>query len=62
MFFPSNSSVKESNISLGVFREDAYVIRWSLIESAMIFLALTKFFLCKALAWSPYGIGTSPLM
>ena len=47
MFFPSNSLVKESNISFGVFREDTCGIQWSVIES-MIFLALTKFFLCKA--------------
>ena len=43
MFFPSNSLVKESNISFGVFKEDTCGIRWSVIESAMIFLALTKF-------------------
>ena len=48
MFFPSNSLFKESNISFGVFREDTCGINWSLIESAMIFLASTKFFLCKA--------------
>ena len=48
MFFPSNSLVKESNISLGVFREDTYGIIWFLIESAMICLALNKLFLCKA--------------
>ena len=53
MFFPSNRLVKESNIFLGVFREDTCGIRWSFIESTMIFLASTKFFLCKALASSP---------
>ena len=47
MFFPSNRLVKESNI-FGVFREYTYGIRWSMIESIMIFLALTKFFLGKA--------------
>ena len=47
MFFSSNSFVKESNISFGVFREDTWGIRWFLIESTMIFLALTKFFWCK---------------
>ena len=48
MFFPSNSLVKESNVSFGVFKEDTCGIRWSVIASTMIFLALTKFFLCKA--------------
>ena len=48
MLFSSNTLVKESNISFGVFREETCSIRWSLIESSMIFLALTKFFLCKA--------------
>ena len=62
MFFPSNSLVKESKISLGVFREETRGIRWSLIESTMIFLTLTKFFLCKALASSPSRTGTFPLM
>ena len=47
IFFPSNSSVKESNI-FNVFREDTCGIRWSVIESTMIFLALTKFLWCKA--------------
>ena len=46
-FFPSNSLVKESNISFGVFREETCGIRCSVIELEMIFLALTKFFLCK---------------
>ena len=46
MFFPSNSLVKESNI-FGVFMEYTCGIRWSMIESAMIFLALNKFFLCN---------------
>ena len=32
----------------GVFREETCGIRWSSIESTIIFLALTKFFLCKA--------------
>ena len=49
MFFPSNRLVKESNIYFGVFREDTCGISWSVIESTMIFLALIKFFLCKAL-------------
>ena len=44
MFFSSNSLVKESNIYFGVFRDDTCGIRWSVIESSMIFLALTKFF------------------
>ena len=39
---------RNKNIYLGVFRKDTCGIRWSLIESAMVFLALTKFFLCKA--------------
>ena len=47
MFFPSNSLVKESNI-FGVFKEDTCSTSWFVTESAMIFLALTKFFLCKA--------------
>jgi len=47
MFFPSNSLVKESNI-FGVFREDTCGTSWSMIESTMIYLALTKFSLCKA--------------
>ena len=36
MFFPSNILVKESNISLRVFREDTCGIRWSLIESILL--------------------------
>ena len=44
MFFHSNSLFKESNISFGFFREDTCGIMWSVIESTMIFLALTKFF------------------
>ena len=47
--FPSNSLVKKSNI-FGVFREDTCGTSWSMIESTMIFLALNKFFLCKALS------------
>ena len=62
MFFHSNSLVKESNISFCVFREDTCGIRWSSIESTMIFLALTKFFLSKALASSPPGTRTTLLM
>ena len=50
MFFHSNSLLKESNISFSVFRGDTYGTRWSMIESTMIFLALTMFFLCKALS------------
>ena len=61
-FFPSNSLVRASNIALGVFREDTCGMRWSLIESAIILLAMIKFFLCKDLASSPYGTGTSSLM
>ena len=41
-----NSLVKESNI-FSVFMEDTCGAMWSVIES-MIFLALTKFFWCKA--------------
>ena len=48
MFFPSNSLVKESNISFNVFREDTCGTSWSMTKSTMIFLALTKFSLCKA--------------
>ena len=44
---------RNKNFSLGVFSEQTCGIRWSLIESTMIFLTLTKFFLCKALASSP---------
>ena len=49
MFFPLNSLVKESSI-FSVFREDTYGTSWSVIESTMIFLALIKLFLCKALS------------
>ena len=62
MLFRTDSLVKESNISSGVFREDTFGIRWSLIEFAMILLALINFFLCKALPSSPSRTGTSPLM
>ena len=48
MFFPSNSLVKESNISFDVFREDTCGTSWSVTESAMIFLVLSKFFLCNS--------------
>ena len=47
MFFPSNRLVKESNL-IGVFREGTCGTSSSMTESTMIFLALTKFFLCKA--------------
>ena len=47
-FLSSNILMKESNI-FGVFREDTCSTSWSVIESTMIFLALIKFFLCKAL-------------
>ena len=47
MFFPSNILVKESNI-FGVFKEDTCSTSWFMTESTMIFLAFTKFFLCKA--------------
>ena len=49
ILFPSNSLIKESNI-FGVFREDTCGTSRSVIESTMMFLALTKFFLCKALS------------
>ena len=49
MFFPSNILVKESKI-FGVFRKDTCGTSWSIIESTMIFLVLTKFFLCKDLS------------
>ena len=49
IFLSSNSLIKESNI-FGVFREDTCGTSWSVIESTMIFLALIKFFLCKALS------------
>ena len=48
MFLSSNSLIKKSNI-FGVFREDTCGTSWSMIESTVIFLALIKFFLCKAL-------------
>ena len=60
-FLSSNSLIQESNI-FGVFREDTCGISWSVIESTTIFLALIKFFLWVALASSPYGSVTSPLM
>ena len=47
MFFPSNSLVKESNI-FSVFKEDTCGTSWSVTESTMLFLALTKFFLWRA--------------
>ena len=43
IFFPSNSLVKESNI-FGVFRRETWGTSWSVTESTMILLALTKFF------------------
>ena len=61
MLFPTNSLVKESNI-FNVFREETCDTSWSMIESTMISLALTKFFLCKDSALSPSGTGTFPLM
>ena len=47
---------------LGVFKDDTCGMRWSLTESTMILLALTKFFLWVSLASSPFGSGTCPLM
>ena len=47
MVFPSNSLVKESNI-FGLFREYTCNTSWFVTKSAMIFLAFTNFFLCKA--------------
>ena len=46
LFFPSNSLVKESNI-FDVFKEETCCTSLFVTESTMIFLALTKFFLCK---------------
>ena len=48
IFLSSNRLIKESNI-FHVFREDTCGTSWSVIESTVIFLALIKFFLCKAL-------------
>ena len=62
MFFPSNRLVRESNIALGVLREDTCGMRRSLIQSAIILFTITNFFLCKALASSPFGAGTSSLI
>ena len=44
MFLSSNRLIKESNI-FSVFRDNTCGTSWSVIESIMIFLALTKFFL-----------------
>ena len=62
MLFPSNIVVKESNTSFSVLKDDTWGMRWSLIESAMILLALTNFFLWVTLASSPSSSGTSPLI
>ena len=48
MFLSLNSLIKKSNI-FTVFREDTCGTSWFVIESTVIFLALIKFFLCKAL-------------
>ena len=48
IFFFFGCFVIESNTSFGVFKDDTWGMRWSLIESTMILLAL-------ALASSPSG-------
>ena len=59
MLFPLNNFVKASNNYFGVFKYDTWGMRWSLIESAMILLALAILLLWASLASSPYGSGTS---
>ena len=59
---PSNIFVKATNTSFGVLNDDTWGMMWSLIEYAMILLALTKFFLWVALASSPSSFGTYTLM
>ena len=62
MFFPSNSSDNASNISFRVVFENTWGTKWTLMESAMILLALTISFLCFAFASSPSAPWTYSLM
>ena len=62
MFFPSNSFANASNISLGVFKDETWGIKWSLMDLAMILLALIILFLCLTLSSSPSGSTTYSLI
>ena len=62
MFLPSYILDRASNISLSVSLEDTWGIKWSLIESAMILLAIIMSFLYFYFASSSSGFGTTPLI
>ena len=62
MFLPSNILVSALNISFGIFFEDTWGIKWSLIELVMILLNFIISFLCLAFSSSPYSSLTSSLI
>ena len=62
MFPPSYILARASYISFGSFLDDTWGIKWSLIESTIILIALTRSFLCFSFASSSSGSTTSSLM
>ena len=62
MLFPLNRFVRGSNISFGVFFDDTWGIKWSLMDLVMIILDFIMSFLFLDIASFPYGSLTSYLM
>ena len=62
IFLPLNRLDNASKIPFGVLLEDTRGIKWSLMESVMILLALIISFLYLAFASSPSGSATSSFM
>jgi len=62
MLLPSNRRVKVSIILFGEDNDDAWWIRWSLMESAIILFSLTMSFLYFSLSSSPWGSWTYSIM
>ena len=62
MFFPSYIMESASYICFGVFLDDTWRIKWSLIESTMILIAFIRSCPCFSLASSSLGYAISSLM
>ena len=61
MFLPSYILERASYISFGVFLDETWGIKWSLMESATILYALIISFLCFSLASTSSGLDTYSL-
>ena len=59
MFLPSYNWDKESNMWFGVFIDETWGIKWSLIESTMTLLVFTLLFLFPSFGSSPSSFGIS---